>query len=90
MPISEDADGFSMDEKLKNSVMNMRLVISLIGASMLGQSATAQKVKLQREASRPVVRVSIKGNHFTDFFFPDTIAKPVLYRDWETDRKSVV
>ena len=31
------------------------------------------------EKQNPVIRVMIGGRHFTSFFFPDTIAKPVLY-----------
>jgi hypothetical protein len=51
-------------------------VVLLLSVSM---SVHAQKVKLQRESGRPAIKVSISGKHFTDFFFPDTIAKPVLY-----------
>jgi hypothetical protein len=59
---------------MRNTVV---LVIGLVLACT--STVQAQKVKLQRDAQRPVVRVSIAGKHFTDFFFPDTIAKPVLY-----------
>jgi hypothetical protein len=59
---------------MRNKVV---LVIGLVLACT--STLQAQKVKLQRDAQRPIVKVSIAGKHFTDFFFPDTIAKPVLY-----------
>ena len=59
--------------------MSFRSFVLFVLALQMTTAALAQKVKLQRDASRPVVSVRIKGQHFTDFFFPDTIAKPVLY-----------
>lgn len=41
--------------------------------------AQQHKVKFTRSKTDPVVHVHINGKPFTDFFFPDTIAKPVLY-----------
>lgn len=59
--------------------MTYQSMLAIAGALFLTTSTQAQKVKLERDVARPVVRVTIKGRHFTDFFFPDTIAKPVLY-----------
>jgi len=39
----------------------------------------AQKFRLERDPAAPVIHVTVGGRPFTDFFFPDTIAKPVLY-----------
>jgi hypothetical protein len=36
-------------------------------------------VKLIQEKNKPIVHVMMNGKNFTDFFYPDTIAKPVLY-----------
>ncbi len=41
--------------------------------------AQQQKVTFTRSKSAPAIHVQIGGKPFTDFFFPDTIAKPVLY-----------
>ena len=41
--------------------------------------AQTPKVVLVKDKVNPQVHVTINGKHFTDFFFPDTIAKPVLY-----------
>lgn len=41
--------------------------------------AQTPKVVLVKDKVHPQIHVTIKGKHFTDFFFPDTIAKPVLY-----------
>ena len=41
--------------------------------------AQTPKVVLVKDKLHPQVKVSINGKHFTNFFFPDTIAKPVLY-----------
>ncbi len=56
----------------------------------LGVNAQSKKVKLTNDSKNgkveivsdkndPIIRVVIDGKHFTSFFFPDTIAKPVLY-----------
>jgi len=45
----------------------------------LGASAQTKKVVLTRDAKNTQVHISINGKPFTHFFFPDTIAKPVLY-----------
>jgi hypothetical protein len=42
-------------------------------------SGYAQKFRLERDPAAPVIHVTVGGRPFTDFFFPDTIAKPVLY-----------
>lgn len=52
------------------------LIQLFLVVSLMAQSA---KVKLVRDKKIPAVHVSIGGKHFTDFFFPDTIAKQVLY-----------
>ncbi|MEY4335326.1 MAG: hypothetical protein RLZZ45_245 [Bacteroidota bacterium] len=44
-----------------------------------GSIAQTQKVVFSPEKNSNIIHVSIGGKHFTDFFFPDTIAKPVLY-----------
>lgn len=41
--------------------------------------AQRNKVLLTQDAKHPLVRITIEGKLFTNFFFPDTIAKPVLY-----------
>lgn len=41
--------------------------------------AQEPKVVLIKDQIHPQIRVHINGKHFTTFFFPDTIAKPVLY-----------
>ncbi|MEY4629644.1 MAG: hypothetical protein RLZZ595_1970, partial [Bacteroidota bacterium] len=41
--------------------------------------AQTPKVVLVKDKFHPQVKVSINGKHFTNFFFSDTIAKPVLY-----------
>lgn len=41
--------------------------------------AQTTKVVLVKDDKHPQIHVSINGKHFTSFFFPDTIAKPVLY-----------
>jgi hypothetical protein len=53
------------------------LSIQLLLAVVL--KAQVDKVKLVRDKKNPVVHVTINGKLFTDFFFPDTIAKQVLY-----------
>jgi len=46
-----------------------------------GLTLNAQKnsVKLIKDKQQPMVHIMINGKYFTDFFYPDTIAKPVLY-----------
>lgn len=46
---------------------------------LLAGQSVAQRVRLVRDPQHPSVHVTIDGRPFTDFFFPDTIAKPVLY-----------
>ncbi len=41
--------------------------------------AQSTRIQLQKDAKHPLVKVTINGKFFTQFFFPDTIAKPVLY-----------
>jgi len=41
--------------------------------------AQTTKVVLVKDVKHPQIHVSINGKHFTDFFYPDTIAKPVLF-----------
>lgn len=42
-------------------------------------SQTAPQVEFTKDKQRAIVHVTIGGKPFTDFFFPDTIAKSVLY-----------
>ena len=53
----------------------------LVYLLLIGSSFTthAQKVAITAEKNKNIIHVSIGGKHFTDLFFPDTIAKPVLY-----------
>lgn len=44
-----------------------------------GKLSKKNRVQLVMDKTSPVVHVSINGNHFTNFFFSDTLAKPVLY-----------
>lgn len=46
---------------------------------LLAGQSVGQRVRLVRDPQHPSVHVTIDGRPFTDFFFPDTIAKPVLY-----------
>ena len=48
----------------------------LVSGSSIAQT---KKVVFTPEKNSNIIHVSIGGKHFTDFFFPDTIAKPVLY-----------
>lgn len=41
--------------------------------------AQKHKVVLEKDKVHPQINIFIEGKHFTSFFFPDTIAKPVLY-----------
>jgi hypothetical protein len=45
----------------------------------LTSQAQQNVVKLVQEKNNSIVHVLINGKNFTDFFYPDTIAKPVLY-----------
>ena len=58
---------------------NNFLVLALLFATTFSVHAQNNAVKLVRDKTNPAVHVTINGKHFTDFFFPDTIAKPVLY-----------
>lgn len=59
--------------------MIQRLSLAVSAALLLAEPASAQQVRLVKDPKSPSVHVSIDGKPFTDFFFPDTIAKPVLY-----------
>ncbi|MFN6374110.1 MAG: DUF6807 family protein, partial [Chitinophagia bacterium] len=56
-----------------------RLLILLLPLLVTSVVAQQQKVVLTPEKNKNIIHVAIGGKHFTDFFFPDTIAKPVLY-----------
>ena len=61
-----------------------RLISSLLFAIVFytgsfSQVSQVSQVEFTKEKQSPVVHVTIGGKPFTDFFFPDTIAKPVLY-----------
>ena len=53
----------------------------LVFLLLAGNIAIAQpkKVEFTPEKNQNIIHVTIGGKHFTDFFFPDTITKPVLY-----------
>lgn len=56
------------------------IALLLMAFSMqLSVAAQTGTVKLVRDKAQPLVHISIGGKHFTDFYFPDTLAKPVLY-----------
>lgn len=60
----------------------MKKVISSLFFSIVfytGSFAQSAQVEFTKDKQHPVVHVTIGGKPFTDFFFPDTIAKPVLY-----------
>jgi len=56
-----------------------RLFILLLLAVTTSAMAQQHKVVFTPEKNNNIIHVTIGGKHFTDFFFPDTIAKPVLY-----------
>jgi len=63
-----------------NFCMNKIFQTACIATLMLVISATAlSQVQFVKEKKLPVVHVMFGKKHFTDFFFSDTIAKPVLY-----------
>jgi hypothetical protein len=51
----------------------------MVFLSSITLNAQKNNVKLIRDKQHPVVHIMINGKQFTDFFYPDTIAKPVLY-----------
>jgi hypothetical protein len=59
--------------------MHIRPILAAILSLALSLPTAAQRVRLVRDAAHPAVHVTIDGRPFTDFFFPDTVAKPVLY-----------
>lgn len=59
--------------------MIIRLFITVSFSCSMILSGYAQKFRLERDPAAPVIHVTVGGRPFTDFFFPDTIAKPVLY-----------
>ncbi len=52
------------------------LLLLLISNNLIAQKKLVQLIK---DKNDPVVKVFIHQKHFTDFFFPDTLEKPVLY-----------
>lgn len=54
------------------------ITLALLTLQLSGYSQKS-KVEVITDKRDPVIRVMIGGKHFTSFFFPDTIAKPVLY-----------
>lgn len=56
-----------------------RIILAFVLFIALDAHAQSKKVVLTKDAKHPQVHVTINGKRFTDFFFPDTIAKPVLY-----------
>lgn len=60
----------------------MKKIISSLFFSIVFYSclvAQSSQVEFTKDKQHPVVHVTIGGKPFTDFFFPDTIAKQVLY-----------
>jgi hypothetical protein len=60
---------------MKKIILLLPIQLFLV-VSLVAQSAS---VKLIKDKSNPAIHVTIGGKPFTDFFFPDTIAKQVLY-----------
>jgi hypothetical protein len=65
--------------------MKRVLLFFVLFLSSLVTFSQKHKVKLVRNQAHPSVEVYVGGKHFTDFFFPDTIAKPVLYPIYAPD-----
>lgn len=60
----------------------MNKIISSLFFSIVFYSvvdAQTSQVEFTKDKQHPIVHVTIGGKFFTDFFFPDTIAKQVLY-----------
>lgn len=51
-------------------------IFALYSAGLYAQNGQVEFIKDKQQS---IVHISIGGKPFTDFFFPDTIAKPVLY-----------
>lgn len=56
----------------------MKKLSFLLFISFLFQGLNAQ-VTIRQVKQQPILRVSINEKHFTDFFFPDSLPKQVLY-----------
>ncbi len=59
--------------------MKANLCFGLLFLTCFALQAQPNSVKLVKDKNNSAVHVMINGKHFTDFFYPDTIAKPVLY-----------
>ncbi|MFN4977172.1 MAG: DUF6807 family protein, partial [Bacteroidota bacterium] len=57
----------------------MKKLLYFLFFSVVFHSNLFSQVEFTKDKQQQVVHVSIAGKPFTDFFFPDTIAKPVLY-----------
>lgn len=57
----------------------MKKLLYFLFFSVVFHSNLFSQVEFTKDKQQQVVHVSIAGKAFTDFFFPDTIAKPVLY-----------
>ena len=59
-------------------MLSMKQFSFLVSLCLLCQVVVAQ-VTIQPVKHQPILRVSINNKHFTDFFFPDSLPKQVLY-----------
>lgn len=59
-------------------MLSMKQSSFLVSLCLLCQVVVAQ-VTIQPVKHQPILRVSINNKHFTDFFFPDSLPKQVLY-----------
>ena len=57
----------------------MKKLISSLFFSIVFFTGGNAQVEFVKDKQQPVVHITIGGKPFTDFFFTDTIAKPVLY-----------
>lgn len=56
-----------------------QLLLAVVLFNSIDLMAQKNTVQLIRDEQHPIVQVLIHQQHFTDFFFPDTLEKPVLY-----------
>jgi len=64
-------------KKIKQTLGHLLLATLLFNSTkVMAQKKTIQLIKDEKHA---IVQVFIHEKHFTDFFFPDTLEKPVLY-----------
>jgi hypothetical protein len=55
------------------------LLAMIVSLSTMSIAQKMQQVKVEKDPKENKINVSIGGNPFTTFFYPDTLEKPVLY-----------